>query len=81
MGAQISVSDCDACKLARYLGMFQVDAVASAGLHISLHLGEDPDEPRARDVRNRGRALGNSETMLKTTHEFITGILNCGIHP
>jgi hypothetical protein len=33
-------------SLARYLGMFQVGAVASVGLHISLHLGEGPDEPK-----------------------------------
>jgi len=46
MGAQISLSNCDACELARYLGMFQVGAVASAGLHISLHLGKGPDEPK-----------------------------------
>jgi hypothetical protein len=47
MGAQISVLDCDACKLARYLRMFQVGAVASAGLHISLHLGEGSNEPKS----------------------------------
>lgn len=33
-------------SLARYLGMFHVGAVGSAGLHISLHLGEGPDEPK-----------------------------------
>ena len=49
-------------SLAKYLGMFQDDgAVASAGLHIFLDLGEGAGEPNPAIDLRRTRAIGPGE--------------------
>lgn len=43
-------------KVSALDSLFQDGAVASAGLHISLHLGEGPDDPKAAiDLQQSGR--------------------------
>jgi hypothetical protein len=48
-------------SLAKYLGMFQDGAVASAGLHISLHLGEGAGEAKPAIELPRTRTIGPAQ--------------------